>query len=246
MTMIELELELATQTAFHVGSGEGLGRLIDRTVLRTATGRVAGSGAVGRLPYLPGSTLKGLIRHRCRQLASALRLRACTVPPCTSDLCIMCRLFGSSYTASQLYFADALPSCEWARVLGQESPLSASSSAARTSVAITRAFRTAKPQALFTVECAPASVVLKAQIAGAVDTRPVDGGARLPPEIWLLCAGILWLDRVGGSRSRGFGHVEVTITRLALNGAALSGELTPEEMLGSDDALLAVGLYEAS
>ena len=55
---IRIDYTLAFQTPFHCGTGIRSG-LIDRTIVRDSAGFL----------YVPGSTLKGVLREYCEQLA---------------------------------------------------------------------------------------------------------------------------------------------------------------------------------
>lgn len=55
---IQLTYQLTFTTPFHFGTGLRVG-LIDRTIIRDHNGYL----------YVPGSTIKGVLRERCEQLA---------------------------------------------------------------------------------------------------------------------------------------------------------------------------------
>jgi CRISPR/Cas system CSM-associated protein Csm3 (group 7 of RAMP superfamily) len=102
-----------------------------RTRDREAAGRVATTVRDDRGPFVPGSTLKGVFRSRAEFILRTLGLRACDPThsepraepdggpagiggACTSDPCLICRLFGHSGARgtqggqrTRLDFADA-------------------------------------------------------------------------------------------------------------------------------------------
>src|SRR6266566_678685 len=55
---VQIDYTLAFETPFHFGTGTRIG-LIDRTVVRDAEEYL----------YVPGSTIKGVVREHCEQLA---------------------------------------------------------------------------------------------------------------------------------------------------------------------------------
>jgi len=104
---IKLEYRLMFEAPFHFGAGLRRG-LIHRTV------------AKGHQEYLivPGTTIKGVVRERCEQLADLFRLNV-VEPHDTEDVenrirearsrdpNIVDRIFGSRFRAGTLFFDDA-------------------------------------------------------------------------------------------------------------------------------------------
>src|SRR5947209_14530955 len=101
---VKIDYELTFKTPFHFGTGIRAG-LIDRTVVRDGDGYL----------YVPGSTIKGVLRERCEQLAriymgKTQRLssphdeKAALDELGTQPPTLVTRIFGSHITSSTLYF----------------------------------------------------------------------------------------------------------------------------------------------
>ena len=118
--------KLVMESALHVGGGKQNLTNTDSPVVRTPDG----------LPYIPGSSFKGVFRSTAEKMAHALGLKTCAlepdkhsriysegicIPPEMStskslqlesleyleeNLCDTCKLFGSSYIASKIFFKD--------------------------------------------------------------------------------------------------------------------------------------------
>lgn len=186
----------------------------------------------GEVPFLPGSSLKGVLRSGVEMLLRGLGERACRVTDpsdrCTrpEDRCRACLLFGSTEGASVVLVEDGLP---WPPDARAED---------RAEVA-----RTIDEQ-----RSVRAGVGIDRQ-TGAVKVGPFDyellvGTSFYPtirlrnPEPWqaaALASGLELLDRgvlrVGAATSRGLGRVRVeprSMTLLALCEDALGPLLPPE------------------
>lgn len=171
----------------------------------------------GNTIYLPGSSLKGVIRDRVEQIIRTVGLYACDPPQenggCSAhieenwpgpviynELCAACRIFGSTKMASRFHIQDAYP----------EQPIELNASDQRALVAIDR--RTgAVAQGPFSMEVAT---------RGKFHTRIEMHNF----ELWQI--GVLALAlrdlllgdvRVGFGKSRGFGKVKLTYESLRLS-----------------------------
>ena len=107
--------EIIWKGRWHVGSGYQ-SAVADR-LLRRMDG-------VDKVPFVPGSQIKGALRHQCERLAIALDLEAINphdvtkddeqslvkhfTPLANSDL-IVDRLFGTRYQGECLFVTNALP-----------------------------------------------------------------------------------------------------------------------------------------
>jgi CRISPR/Cas system CSM-associated protein Csm3 (group 7 of RAMP superfamily) len=211
------------QGDWHAGSGEGSAG-IDRLVRRLPP-----DANKQRLPFLPGSQLKGVLRHQCERLAALL---GCDVVPphqvgsdaprellrhfgplARSGL-LVDRLFGTRYQGECLFVEDALPESgdPWpARAHGRTS--------------IDRLSRTARDRTLFVSE-----VVTGAgrALRGSLHARHPAGvlsqlDGEFPLEYALLLAGLRTVDRLGGDRSAGLGacRVEIPGDVVTWNGSAI-------------------------
>lgn len=165
--------------------------------------------------YLPGSSLKGVIRSYCEKIARTLEVRCCD--PVASDKtkscggqlenasptpelyekhCYICRLFGSTVLASRCQLFDAYP-------------IKAAKTEKRTNVAIDR--------------------ILGAVAAGPFDMEVATSGIFKTQlylknfELWQLgLIGLVLRDmaqervRIGFAKSRGLGQVKATVTSVTL------------------------------
>src|SRR5205823_103215 len=106
MPRVEVELRVRVRGALSVGGLAAADSPADRQVVRDAWGRLV----------LPGSQVKGRLRHACEQVARALGLPVCRAPyaaaMCPRDPavptppCAVCALFGSPAWRSPLRWAD--------------------------------------------------------------------------------------------------------------------------------------------
>jgi CRISPR-associated protein Csm3 len=107
-----IEGELENLTPLSIGSGE-IGKLgnLDNPVI---TANINGKP----VPYIPGSTLKGVLRTEAEKIARTRGLTVCNVfdheSSCNkakqdADLCVICRTFGSQAITSHVKIMDAYP-----------------------------------------------------------------------------------------------------------------------------------------
>ena len=105
--------ELENLTPLSIGSG-GIGKLgsPDNPVI---TVNINGES----VPYIPGSSLKGILRTEAEKIARILEKEVCNIfdhkSKCNTakgdeDLCVVCRIFGSQAIASHVRIMDAYPS----------------------------------------------------------------------------------------------------------------------------------------
>jgi CRISPR/Cas system CSM-associated protein Csm3 (group 7 of RAMP superfamily) len=214
---LDVAVTIAWEAGWHVGSGQGTAA-IDRLLRRR------GAGPRGKpSPYVPGSQLKGVLRHQCERLAASLGglvasphvVGPAPLPevldnfrPLGQSRLIVDRLFGSRFQGDCLFVADALPDGESNQVMRLHS---------RT--AIDRVSGTARDRTLFVTEIAPANglalhTTLQARHLPGVLTQDNDG---FPFEYALLLAGLLTLDALGGDKSTGLGKCRITIDTLRWN-----------------------------
>lgn len=207
---LDLRYEIAWDGRWHVGSGRQ-SAAADRLQRRwECQGR---DGA----PFVPGSQIKGVLRHHCERLAVTLGLEVVDPhsgaesgdrglvthfrPLAKSDLLID-RLFGNRYQGECLFVTNALPATS--------TSVNPTTVAART--AIDRVTGTVREQHLFTTEMVEKGISLQGGIharhPGGVLTQDNDG---FPFEYALLAAGLLSMETLGGGRSVGLGRCEVSI-----------------------------------
>jgi CRISPR/Cas system CSM-associated protein Csm3 (group 7 of RAMP superfamily) len=205
---VDIHLKVTLETPVNVGSGALADALADKPTLRDARG----------LPIIPGSTLKGKVRHVCEQIAHRLwDDQVCHAPypdqmcrGAPSDgVCRVCRIFGSPWYRSPLRFDDLhlepdrpLP----AEVRWQESP-NLQEGLLRTGVGLSRRSGTAQEEILYSVEgySPPAAFVYAGRITGRLANED---------ELGLLLAGLREVRALGGSKGRGMGWccIKPTVT----------------------------------
>ena len=216
---LDLGYHLVWQGRWHVGSGYQ-SAVADRLLRRQGSSRSA--------PFVPGSQLKGVLRHQCERLATALGLKAVDphaggeehnkslvkhfTPLANSNL-VVDRLFGSRYQGECLFVTNAVA------VASEEER--ATSVRART--AMDRVTGTVMEQHLFTTELAESGLSLRGAIRArhpaCVLTQYEDG---FPYEYALLVAALLSLDALGGDKSVGLGRCEMCVKSLCWNDQTVS------------------------
>lgn len=203
---LDLCYHIVWQGCWHVGSGYQ-SAAADRLVQRLPDGS----------PFVPGSQIKGVLRHQCERLTLALGLKTVNphagieedehslveyfMPLEKSDLMVD-RLFGSRYQGECLFVTNAVPMSSEVE--------SASSVQART--AIDRVTKTVMEHHLFTTELTGRDISLRGKIRArhpaGILTQEEDG---FPYEYALLVAGLISLDALGGDKSVGLGRCEVDL-----------------------------------
>ena len=112
---LDIGYRIAWKGRWHVGSGYG-SAAVDRLQQR-----LGGAGA----PFVPGSQVKGVLRHQCERLALALGLEAVDphagagegdrslvehFRPLAKSKLLIDRLFGSRYQGECVFVTNAVPS----------------------------------------------------------------------------------------------------------------------------------------
>ncbi len=158
-TSTSIPLKATLASALAVGSGGSSGSLADKPLLKDAYGRL----------LIPGSQLKGRLRHECEKLARGLGWAICRSPDpermCpkregidghfdrpeyqvegyAGSHCLVCQIFGN----------PALPSRLWVADLVCEVPPAALEATLRPGVTLNRRRRTAEDQRLYLIETSP-------------------------------------------------------------------------------------------
>lgn len=203
---VDIRLNVMLETPVNVGSGAMADALSDKPTLRDARG----------LPIIPGSTLKGKVRHVCEQIAHRLweDEDICHAPypdqMCREEPCRICRIFGSPRYRSSLRFGDlrlkpegeAVPAeMDWEEIAHLKAGL------LRTGVGLSRRSGTAQEDLLYNVEGyrPPAAFVYEGHIRGHLESEE---------DLALLLAGLREVRALGGSKGRGMGwcRIEPTVT----------------------------------
>lgn len=203
---LDLCYRIVWQGRWHVGSGYQ-SAMADRLLRRLPSGK----------PFVPGSQIRGVLRHQCERLALALGLEAVDphasskehdqhlvkhFTPLAKSCLVVDRLFGSRYQGECLFVTNAVPASSEAK----------STTSVQTRTAIDRVTGTVMEQHLFTTELAEGDIELRGTIRArhpaGVLTQYEDG---FPYEYSLLIAGLLSLDALGGDKSVGLGRCEVEL-----------------------------------
>ena len=215
---IELSYDLAFDSPFHFGTGLRAG-LVHRTVRRDADGYL----------FVPGATIKGVLRERCEQIARLFGLRAASPHDGRAGLAefrpnadLVRSLFGSRTQPGALFFDDAAMSAAWREFFDHPSPALRAKYRAwqvdtRTQVSLSRLTRTARPGLLFTSEYGPAGAQFEGRVYGSISGLALEDGSTTFGLV-LLLAGMLAIERLGGNRSAGLGRCRLQITSLRRNG----------------------------
>lgn len=238
---LDLRYRLHFSSAFHFGTGLRAG-LVHRAIARRRDG----------LPYVPGSTLKGVLRDQATQIARLLATPARSPHPEGEEDVgefapggdVVAGIFGSRVVPGPLSFDDATLCDEDRELLtvgdGRRPRLTLPPTETRTQVSMSRRLGTARSGLLFTSEYGLGGLRFDGRIAGALVGVPLlsDGGRSY--ELALLLAAFHSLERIGGNTSVGAGRVRCEIRGLAVDGRAL-GEA---EGLALLDGLADLEVYE--
>lgn len=211
---IKIALDLHFISKWHAGSGES-SLSIDRLIQRDARG----------WPFIPGSTLKGMVRENCEKLSRTLNFSE-PADPHQIDLKIqdrfqrldklespVDRIFGNKYQSGNLFFRDA-------RLDTPPPPHYFVRNQSRTSVY--RVLGTAREHHLFSSEYV-APMTLSTLIEG-YHRKMICFKGDTPYEYCMLIAGIMSLERLGGDKSTGSGKVRIQINSIEYNGISLDKE----------------------
>ena len=247
---IQLHYQLAFTTPFHCGTGLRVG-LIDRTIVRDRDGYL----------YVPGSTLKGILRERCEQLARLYEeldpeMLAAIASPHDEKRALwaleqqaptmITRIFGSHSFPGRLFFDDARQTDEAKQAYdskerGAKGKYKAAQVDLSTQARLDRPTGMAVPGALYTSEFGVKDLVFEGQISGWLECLALEALEKGPTySLLLLLAGLHLLDRLGGNKSTGKGQCQCTITHMQFGEAIYKGEQLEERLrdwLGHLEAL---------
>ena len=225
---IRITYTITFNSPFHPGTGLRRG-LIDRAIARDAYGYV----------YIPGSTIKGVLRENCERLAVTPLFRADSLSliqsPHTEHLrpfaktpTLVERIFGSRFREGTVYFDDAIMSENPKNALGKEffrgrgsGPENSTKSnieqrfkswqvAVRTQNMISRQTGTAVENALFKSEYGLQDLEFSGKIYGAIEGAEIRD-TRLSDALVLFVAGFRFFDKIGGNKSVGMGRFAFNI-----------------------------------
>jgi CRISPR/Cas system CSM-associated protein Csm3 (group 7 of RAMP superfamily) len=216
--LLELHVRIVLQSAAHVGTGLGLGQLLDDRVVQGPHPQFPDA----LVPYLPGSTIKGRLRYHLRQLAVIFER------PDTEA-----KLFGDLERPGDLRVTDAhLSDLGLVELLRTKSSTERSAPldtylvrGARSFVQLSRKRRVARDERLFRIELTEAGLTFSGTIYGALHaSKPRE-------DLALLCAAIHDLTHLGGYKGRGLGSCRMHIDSLRLGEETLDWRSLIEEKL---------------
>jgi len=202
-----LKLTIEFETALHHGSGFGLAGIVDRAVLRDESG----------MPYLAGSALKGKFRHAAARVLLGTGGRVCgpwsesDAPWCAPpSSCLLCEIFGSPRRSGAASFEDAYPEMPEQAILRGHNQTSLSKvfwggSDVRSTTAMDRCLRKARPEHLFSTETVSRLVRFAAHVRGDFSAEQ----ARLLHEAAKL------IGHFGADSARGLGACSCRLTEVS-------------------------------
>jgi CRISPR-associated RAMP protein (TIGR02581 family) len=223
---IEIQVKYEALTPLRIGAARAKTPTspVDLQVLKLSIGDLRD------VPYIPGSSLKGVFRTTAEKLALSRGLSVCyTGEDCKlkydrelqtrvkagkeegvievlRNYCLICRLFGTASYSSHIRISDAYPS-------QTEIP----STSVKTGIAIERRSGGAKAGALYQVEFVNPGAKFYGSII--LHNFPNYGIGLLAEILEQINQGYV---KIGGFKSRGFGSVRITIE--SLKGIVKSGE----------------------
>jgi len=249
-----IDYDLTFATPFHFGTGIREG-LIDRTVIRDDGGYL----------YVPGSTLKGVLRERCEQLNCFYEgPSAREQSPHIAEVALLglgkgnrpmvTRIFGSQNRPGRLFFDDAQQDISQIAEYNSQNPREHGGHGkyktlqvdVSTQVRMDRPTRTAVPGALYTSEYGTNDLVFKGIIQGWLECTLIKTGQPDTQEmvptysLLLLLAGLRMVDQLGGNKSSGKGRCMCHINDLKVNEREVA-TATLETWLGQLDELANYG-----
>lgn len=199
---LEVKLELKISTALMIAGGEMASRLgIDKATIKNKQGNL----------IISASSIKGKLRDECQRILLGLYPNTFTcIPPraenmCPQpfidgktnvEICPICRIFGSPWKTSPLFFSDISLS-------KNEFPADIRNTTVKIGVAIDRYTHTARDKSLYYLETSPQGY--ESLFSSNTSIR---GEIESEPDAALLYLGIQSLFNIGGSKSVGLGWIE--------------------------------------
>lgn len=207
-------------TALCIGAGGSSGSLADKPIVRNAEDNL----------LIPGSQLKGRLRHECEKIARGLKWPICYSPNpqtmcpqragLTEDFarteykiseveedkhhhCLICQIFGNPALPSRIILDDLI--CE-------EEPDNLPE-VIRPGVTINRRRQTAEEDKLYFLETSPANIQLRFTGNIYLSNAPIYAAP-------LILAGLCHINALGGSKSAGLGWLHWELPNLPLEQAA--------------------------
>jgi len=239
---IQLNYQLAFDSPFHFGTGLRNG-LVHRSISRDAEGYL----------YVPGSTLKGVLRDQVGSIAQLFGISTRdphnvigALNEFSPQADITTLIFGSRFQPGTLYFDDALMNQEDRNFYdGTQTPKKYLQKQVeiRTQVSLSRLTRTARPGMLFSSEYGQRELHFEGQIYGVLAGVPLVSQPNITYSLLLLVAALMSLDRLGGNKSTGLGRVDCTITDMKVDLTFMDPSICIQEL--SDMELFELAQEEA-
>ncbi|MEM7715579.1 MAG: RAMP superfamily CRISPR-associated protein [Cyanobacteria bacterium P01_A01_bin.68] len=195
-------------TALCVGAGGSSGTLADKPIVRNSGGNL----------LIPGSQIKGRLRHECEKIARGLKWEICESPnagtmvirrnsspkgfqikeyeiPGYEDTyhCLISQIFGDPILPSRVLFDD---------LICTEEPENLPE-VLRPGVTINRRRKIAEEKKLYFIETTPVNVQL--EFTGEIHIQPSLTPERPDFAKALICCGLRHINALGGSKSAGLG-----------------------------------------
>lgn len=214
ITTIEFKLSITPLSQFHIGTGFGMGKFIDKTTSKNKLGAI----------YIPGSSIKGKAKYFGRQIAMSLGVNCCKDDrPCKDKTCAICRTFGSPLHQGKFFFSDANISESLTNAIKEEEQKNPAISMrfflnTRTGTKIDRRTGTVQEDHLFTTESGMRGITLSSNIYGKGNDFTFFGENKIPVELLLLKNSLILITHLGGGSSMGLGRVKIDIGKIYING----------------------------
>ena len=194
MPKLEMSIALTSITPLSVGAGGSAGSLADKSIVRDGWGR----------PIIPGSQLKGKLRHAAERLLGSVGLPVPTDFNDTKTDTLIRTIFGTGGgERAPLRFSDLIGIPDGTPEMWPPAKVDARNlSQIRPSVSINRRRGNAEDARLLFQETALAELVYRASPAISGDHKTLTLGHAA-----LLWAALTLTDRWGGGTSRGLGWV---------------------------------------
>lgn len=236
MTKIEIAYRLAFDSPFHCGTGMTEG-LINRSVVMDRD----------QYLYIPGSTIKGILRENCENIARFFGLsirdphdEAAAIDAFIDGPDIVEVIFGSRLKEGSLFFDHAVMSEEDKDYFappggGRTDNYLVMQTEKRTQTALSRRTGTVKQGALYTSEFGISGLVFEGNIHGKLEGISNELSALPGPySLFLLITGICLTEKIGSNRSAGMGKCRFHIENLQVDGATQK----PEDYLNENECIL--------
>ncbi len=208
-----LTYQLKFESAFHCGTGFAKG-LTDRAVHRDKDDYL----------YVPGSTIKGVLRESCEQAARMLGIAVrdphdekAATDAFFGEPDIVERIFGSRYQESSIFFDNAKLSPDLKQFFDEKYRFMQTEN--RTQTRLSRKTGTVMDGALYTSEFGISQLRFDGEIHGWLEGTSNELPEDLPGSypLYLLIAGMSLTCRIGANRSTGMGRCRFDVQKLQVN-----------------------------